>query len=88
MSWLTKYAGTPQFWGFAGAVLGAVTATSTAILLQWFLPWWRRPILVIEHRRDLRGVIVDTPNTSGAVERYARIMVRNRGTSIAKSAAA
>src|SRR4051812_7958574 len=86
MSWLTKYGGTPGIWGFAGAVLGAVTATGTAIFLQWFLPWWRRPILVITHRRDLEGVLVNTDNTSGAHERYARIQVRNEGTGIAKNA--
>jgi len=83
VSWVSQFGHAGGFAGLAGGVVGAA---ATLFVHQW-LPYWRRPQLVIEHGS---GVMVDTPATTGtpgetARERYARIRVRNQGRSVAKN---
>jgi hypothetical protein len=75
--------------GFAGAVLTQV--------VQWFLGWWRRPILELSFSEDTSGCVVETPGhltrrhgdqtiiVATSRYRYLRLRIRNRGVSSARN---
>jgi len=66
-----------------------VTAASSGALAAWILNFvrerWNRPRLVIEVNETL-GSIVETGTVGGQwVQKYARVLVRNRGRSLARN---
>jgi hypothetical protein len=72
-------------WDWLSPIGGWITAASTGAISAWVLNWlrdvWNRPVLQLAI--DLKGgsvVQMDMPPT-----RYARVIVRNRGRTLARS---
>ena len=73
-----------EFLGWLLSSIGSwITAATSGAVAAWFLTVfrdrWRRPQLVLEIDID-RGSVVETKTVDGAWhQKYARLVVRNRG---------